>query len=337
MYPDGDINELLARFRGKSVLVIGDLILDHYIRGKVGRISPEAPVPVVTAGPECLDRFHPGGAANVARNIISLGGRATLLGLTGDDSNGKVLKNLLRENSIDCTGLIIDQGRPTTTKTRIMAKHQQIIRIDRENSAQAPPAIAEIVLEKADTLMKSTDVVIFEDYDKGCIFPSLIEHVVSTAENLGVETAVDPKFRNFACYKNCSLIKPNLIEASRFLNREIDTDSKKDILTAAEAIRNQLSATAILLTLGEKGSVLVSRDEEPGFFDSVAHHVYDVSGAGDTVISVLALGLASGIGLIDSAKLANFAAAAVCAEPGVYAVTAEDVTREAGFYLERKE
>jgi rfaE bifunctional protein kinase chain/domain len=317
----------LAAFEGRPVLVIGDLILDHYLEGSIERISPEAPVPVVSLRPDG-ERSRPGGAANVAMNVCSLGGRPCVAGLTGSDPDGRLLIDLMSSSGIDVSGVLEDSSRPTTSKTRIMARHQQVLRIDRESVLPADGAVTRALCRAALELLDSVEAVIFEDYDKGAIDSELISALIPECRRRRIPVAVDPKFRNFLSYSGCTVIKPNRAEASRVSGMEIATP--EDAAAAGGALLERLGATAVLVTLGEQGSVLVEAGKKPVFQPTVARRVFDVSGAGDTVIAVMALGMASGLSFEKAAGLASYAAAAVCAEPGVYAVTPGDILKELG-------
>lgn len=320
-----DASASVGALAGRRVLVVGDLILDHYLEGIVERVSPEAPVPVVTLAGNG-ERSLPGGAANVAMNIRSLGSLPVSAGLVGDDEHGRLLVSLLAAAGADVSCVLTDPGRPTTTKTRIMARHQQILRIDREISDHAAQEVAAELERSVLGALDRVDAVIFEDYDKGCIHPGLVAAVISSAARRGIPVTVDPKFRNFRAYRGCSLLKPNRSEASRFAGMEIgDAEQASE---AAAKILSETDSGAVLLTLGEQGSVLVEKGGAPVLIPTAARRVFDVSGAGDTVISVMALAISAGMPLRLAASLANYAAAAVCAEPGVYAVKPADILRE---------
>lgn len=334
MLPEGDIRVLVDGFAGRRVLVIGDLILDHYVVGDVERMSPEAPVPVVVAGSEDLDGYELGGSSNVARNVASLGGTPLVVGLVGGDSGAERVRQLLESRGFSSSHVLTDSSRPTTVKTRVIASHrrQQIVRVDRELVNYASAEIEKRLIEAVDALLPEADIVVFEDYDKGTITPGLIRHV---ADRASVRVCCDPKFRNFRYYRGIYMLKPNRVEAERYLGRLLRARSLEDAYGAAEEIRKGQEAAAVLLTLGEYGSVLCTESAECSHFPSVAHHVFDVSGAGDTVIATAALAIASGLELEDVARVANFAAAAACAEPGVYAVKPADVVREAESFRRR--
>jgi rfaE bifunctional protein kinase chain/domain len=327
--PFFDPDPVLDGFPGRRLLVVGDLMLDRYLDGRVDRISPEAPVPVVSVSSEG-ERTMPGGAANVAMNIRSLGGSATLVGLVGDDTDGDVLKSLLSGSGLSCEGVVTDRSRPTTTKTRIMCRSHQILRVDREvcDPAVAPASglLRSFILDS----IGSVDAVVFQDYDKGVMDGALIREVTRAALAAGMPVAVDPKFRNFYCYEGCSLFKPNRPETARILGREIP-DTASAMAAAAELVE-RLGAGAVMVTLGEEGSVTALRGGGGFHRPTFARRIFDVSGAGDAVISVMSLCLASGVDLETAATISNHAAAAVCARPGVHAVTPGDIRKECREY-----
>lgn len=321
--------ELLA-FRGARVLVLGDLVLDHYLEGRVDRISPEAPVPVVTLD-NGGERYAPGGAANVALNVLSLGGSPVIAGVVGEDPDGRLLKGLLREGGVDVSCVFADPSRPTTRKTRVISRGHQLIRIDREFTS--PRRVTGESQENSAILgaLGGVKAVIFEDYDKGFLGDFNIPRIAGAARELGIPVLADPKFRNFMLYKGVSLIKPNIREASNVLGRELEDCSPDQARKACEDILQLLGSDAVLLTLGAGGSILcVQGGGSPLVQSTAARHVFDVSGAGDAVIAVMGLAYATGVSPVRAAVMANYAAAAVCAEPGVYAVKPDDILREAG-------
>jgi len=320
-----NIGNILNGFKGKRVLVVGDLILDRYLEGRVERISPEAPVPVVSLE-NGRGRLVPGGAANVARNVFSLGGIPVVAGVGGDDAEGGMLKDLLRDEGIDTTALVTDSDRPTTTKTRVMSGGHQLIRLDREVTSPVSERVRKDILAGMATVMDSIDVVILEDYNKGVLVPELIAETITLAREKDVPVIVDPKFTNFFAYRGCSLFKPNRLETSRALGMDIQTP--EDAAVAGESLLDRLNASAVLITLGSRGSLLCRKGMEPFHVKAATIHVYDVSGAGDTVAAVMALAMAAGVPLEEGVRIAVLAAAATCGEPGVYAVRPEDVVRE---------
>lgn len=268
----------------------------------------------------------PGGAANVAMNIRSLGGDACLAGAVGCDQDGELLVRALSDAGISCAGVVEDGGRPTTTKTRVMSGGHQILRVDRENCDPLAPPAGETLRRFVLDGLGDFDAVVFQDYDKGVIGAGLISEVMRAAASRGMPVAVDPKFRNFLLYSGCTLFKPNRHETARALGRDLP-DPGSAMEAAAELVR-RLGAAAVMITLGEQGSV-TSLAGGGGFHKpTFARRIFDVSGAGDAVISVMSLCLAAGVDLEAAATISNHAAAAVCARPGVHAVTPEDIRDE---------
>ncbi len=334
MIPDNNIENILECLRGKRVLVTGDLILDHYLEGKVDRISPEAPVPIVSLE-DTGEKWVPGGAANVARNISSLGGIPLMAGTAGDDTEGRLLVNLLEKEGIDTDAVILDPDRPTTSKTRIMSGGHQLIRIDREVTEPISEDLCNRIFSRIKRIIGELDSIILEDYNKGVLVPDLISGILTHSRKNNVPVAVDPKFMNFFEFQGCSLFKPNKLETSRGLGIQIN--SVEDAIEAGYLLIDRLSADSVLITLGGDGSVLCRKDAEPFYRPAAARHVFDVSGAGDTVIAVMALSLAAGLPLDDGVRISSFAAAATCSEPGVYAVSPADIIREVKRYSRSKD
>lgn len=334
MIPKHNIENILDRLRGKRVLVTGDLILDHYLEGTVDRISPEAPVPIVSLE-RTGEKWVPGGAANVARNIYSLGGIPLMAGTAGDDSEGRLLVELLEKEGIDTDAVILDSSRPTTSKTRIMSGGHQLIRLDREVTEPVSEIIQNSIFSRIEGIISKLDAVVLEDYNKGVLTPGLISGILAVSRGENVPVTVDPKFMNFFEFRGCTLFKPNRLETSRALGMEIKTVD--DAIEAGDRLLEKLSAGSVLITLGGDGSVLCRKDIEPFYRPVAARDVFDVSGAGDTVIAVMALSLAAGLSLDDGVRISSFAAAATCSEPGVYAVKPSDIIKEVQRYSRRKD
>lgn len=327
MIPEREASSILESFRGKRILVAGDLVLDHYLEGAVSRISPEAPVPVVSLGRDS-ERWIPGGAANVALNVLSLGGVPVLAGAVGGDSQGEKLLYLLDHAGVDTSSVVVDNERPTSVKTRIMGRNQQLMRVDRETTADLSPELESCLLRSVEDRLPDIASVVLEDYNKGVLTGTVIRRIIANASEGGIPVFVDPKSRNFWEYRGCTLFKPNRHEAAAALGRTIEDADQA--AAAGASIMERLSPGAVLLTLGSMGSVLVQ--DVPGsvrHIPAVSRHVFDVSGAGDSVIAVMGLSGAVGLDVYQAATLANLAAAAVCAEPGVYAVKPGDIIREA--------
>ncbi len=327
MIPEREASSILESFRGKRILVAGDLVLDHYLEGAVSRISPEAPVPVVSLGKDS-ERWIPGGAANVALNVLSLGGIPVLAGAVGGDPQGEKLLALLAEAGVDTSAVVVDNERPTSVKTRIMGRNQQLMRVDRETTADLPPELESSLLRSVEARLPDIASIVLEDYNKGVLTGTVIRGLTGMASGGGIPVFVDPKSRNFWEYRGCTLFKPNRHEAAAALGTTVDDTDQA--AAAGASIMERLSSGAVLITLGSMGSVLVQGI--PGsirHIPAVSRHVFDVSGAGDSVIAVMGLSGAIGLDMYQAATLANLAAAAVCAEPGVYAVKPGDIIREA--------
>lgn len=308
--------KLLADFPGRRVLIVGDVMLDEYIWGEVRRISPEAPVPVV----DCMGRSYvPGGAGNTAANVASLGGEALLAGVVGDDHSATVLADILRQRDVDLGGLIVDPERPTTTKTRIVAHHQQMVRVDSERRAALPAALQEKLLGWVEKQIGRADACILSDYAKGVISDRVAEGIIAVARRAGKPVVVDPKGADGSKYRGATLVKPNLHETERLLNREIH--GEKALLAAGRELADVLDGAALLITRGPEGMSLFRKGHEPVHIASVAQDVFDVTGAGDTVVSALAMALAAGLAAEQAAHLANRAAGIVVGKVGTTALT----------------
>lgn len=330
MMSESDLKQLFEHFRHLHVLVIGDIMLDRYISGKVERISPEAPVPVVSVnGHE--DRL--GGAANVALNIRAMGARTTLASVIGHDSTGDAFLRKMEDEQLDQQG-ILRVERLSTLKMRIMGNKHQLLRVDEEDDSPLNQASAIAFREHLTSLMKKErfDVIIFEDYDKGLIDTSLIETVVNLATSSGTPVAVDPKKRNFSAYKNVTLFKPNLKEIREGLKTEADPSDKNSIQLAEQALRKLLNHSISLITLSEHGA-FAAGTAESFFLPAHVRTISDVSGAGDTVISIAALCLAAGTDLATLAFLSNLAGGQVCEKPGVVPVDRVQLFEEARRFI----
>ena len=315
-----DYKKIIRGFKDKNILVIGDIILDHYIWGRVSRISPEAPVPVVEVTRES---FLLGGAANVANNIVSLGGRASVIGINGQDIAGEALMNILRDKGVNCDG-IFTENRPTTVKTRVIAHNQQVVRFDREDKKYVDGKILKGILGYINSVLFHYDAVIVSDYQKGMISEELISDIVKKAKPKEMFIAVDRKVGHFDFYKGVSLITPNVMEASSGSNIEIRDD--KTLLKAGRSLLKKLSCKAVLITRGEQGMSLFEKNKVT-HIPTVARKVYDVTGAGDTVISAFTLASASGANMEEAAVIANHAAGLVVAEVGTAVATPEQLLK----------
>lgn len=319
---DARLEEILARSDGVNVTVVGDVMLDVYLAGAVTRISPEAPVPVVRVTEE---RFAIGGAANVAANVAALGASCQLVGCVGADAAGLQIRAALDEpaGGAICARLVEHARRPTTTKTRVMARHQQVVRFDRESEEDLDPGSVEELLENIRDAVASADVLILEDYNKGVLSLPVIRGALAAAEAAGVPTVVDPKFRHFFDYRGATVFKPNALELSAALGTHaLHTED-----AWLEEARQRLGCTHLLLTLGEEGMALRSAGEPTLRIPAEAREVFDVSGAGDTVVACLAVALGAGATMEEAATLANTAAGIGVGKPGVAVVSPDELRR----------
>ena len=292
------LNELKKSFDGKRIAVVGDMMLDGYFWGDVKRISPEAPVPVLEVEDEF---FRFGGAANVAYNILTLGGIPVPVGVIGNDTYGSIFSSLIKEKNIEDEGIIIDTERPTTTKTRVIANNQHVVRIDKESKAYINKKIEQKILSYLESILDKLDGIILQDYNKGILTPSLISKIISLANKKNILITVDPKFDNFFEYKNVTVFKPNRKETETVLGIRIKTD--KDISSAGRNLLNKLNSKYVLLTLGEEGIAVFEKGDKEKRMPTKARKVADVSGAGDTVISTLTIGLAAGADIYEACFL----------------------------------
>ena len=314
------LRELLGKFSGKRVAVVGDLMLDRYYWGSVHRVSPEAPVPVVEVDTESV-RF--GGAANVANNIQALGGRAFLIGLVGDDHPGEMFKKMLSDQGLDTGGIVIDAERPTTIKTRVIAAGQHVVRIDNESKRDCPGLLRTRLIDAVRSNIRSLDGIIIEDYNKGVVTRDLIREVIAAANEHGKPVTVDPKYNNFFEYKNVTVFKPNRREVEEALGGKLTT--VVEVERAGKSLLASLNAGNVLLTRGEEGMSLFQSDGTITHFPTTAGEVQDVSGAGDTVISTLTMALVAGGGITESCILANCAGGVVVGAVGIVPILPEQL------------
>lgn len=306
------LNRLKENFKGKRIAVIGDMMLDQYFWGDVKRISPEAPVPVVEVDDE-FARF--GGAANVALNILKLGGTPLPIGIIGNDGDGKIFKSLMTQAGINNSGIIVAKKRPTTSKLRVIAGKQHVVRIDKENKEYIEKEVENKIINFLRKNINSLDGIILEDYNKGVLTKKVISAAIELANSKNKIITVDPKFENFFEYKNVTVFKPNKNEAQDAFGIRINTE--KDLLNVGQKLVESLNPKYALLTLGEKGICLFEKNKEMKSVPTKARKVSDVSGAGDTVISTLTMALAAGANIYEAAYLANYAGGLVCEEVGI--------------------
>jgi rfaE bifunctional protein kinase chain/domain len=322
-----DIRQLVNGFSRLRVLIIGDVMVDSYMWGRVERISPEAPVPIVTVDKK---ETRPGGAANVALNIRSLGAVPLLCSVTGNDEPGKQFSKMITGLKMDTSFLVSDSKRSTTVKTRIIGNNHQMLRVDEEQENSISDKTSATLLSKIISVLKAkkADVVIFEDYDKGVITLEIIEETVSAATRSSIPVVVDPKKKNFLNYRNVTVMKPNLKELREGMKIDIDKENIADIKKAAAKLKQSQKIDTVMVTLSEKG-IFVSDSSIQEIVPARVHNVADVSGAGDTVISIAALCTALEIPLVSMARLANLAGGQVIEKTGVVPVNLPQLIAEA--------
>lgn len=310
----------VSNFTDKKILVIGDLILDEFVWGRVSRISPEAPVPVVWVKNES---FMPGGASNVANNINALGGKAYMVGVVGNDERAGILKGELERRGVNVDGILRDAERPTILKTRVIAHQQQIVRIDREKVDPIKDSVMKKIIGFVKDSIDEMDAVIVEDYGKGLITPKLLDKIVPLAKKKNKIITVDPKEEHFLYYKGVTVLTPNNAEASRAAGFAIK--DKTTLKKAGFELLKKLKAKIILITLGEDGMMVFEQGKPPKKIETIAQEVFDVSGAGDTVASSYTLSLIAGASPIQAAHIANCAAGIVVGKVGIAVVTQDEV------------
>ena len=307
-----------------GVLVVGDLMLDEYVTGAVERISPEAPVPVVTVK---AVEHRLGGAANVTNNVRALAAKAFLAGIVGDDGHGRMLRERIEAGGIDASAVVVDPTRPTSVKTRVVAQKQQIVRYDRESAAALPEPIAKTLLERVRALLPQVALVVLSDYAKGVLGEETIGRLVDAARSAGKPVLVDPKTRNFPFYARATLVTPNFKEAreAASLIAGIHVETHADLERAAGPLLEKLSIESLVVTKGEEGMYVFRAGEAPLHIPTAAREVYDVSGAGDTVVAALGVALAAGAPLPEAAMIANHAAGIVVGKFGTATATADEL------------
>ena len=318
--------DLFDKFNGLRILVIGDVMLDAYVMGKVNRISPEAPVPIVSLENEDA---RIGGAGNVALNLLALGAKPIICGVIGEDSSGDKLLNLFEKNGISTDGLVKSIARKTTVKTRVISSKQQLLRIDSESTF---PLLESEGIKLNDTIQniinQGVDGIIFEDYNKGVLTDSVIQNTIKIAKEKDIPTAVDPKKENFLSYKGVSLFKPNLKELKEGLNLNFDFNSNKDLFEKGiEVLEEKLQNEISFITLSEYG-VFIKNQTEKYYVPAHMRSISDVSGAGDTVIAVATLCLISGASTKQIAEISNLAGGLVCEKSGVVSISKNDLLKE---------
>ncbi len=319
------MKDVIEKFLGLKVLVIGDVMVDAYLLGKVERISPEAPVPVVAVEKK---EYRLGGAANVALNLASLGAKPILCSVIGEDIEGNEFLQLLERSNLNPSGIVRSKDRLTTTKTRVIAQQTQMLRVDHEVTEPITEYETYVLTQRIlNDLLPAVDVVLFEDYDKGVITQSLIEQIVTAAHKHGKKVVVDPKKRNFNFYRGVDLFKPNLKELKEGFNKEVDPANQSGFETMILDLMQAMELKNIMVTMSERGVMICDGKT----FDYIPAHyrkIADVSGAGDTVMSVAALCYAIGLDNKQTAALSNLAGGLVCEEVGVVPINKERLIEE---------
>ncbi|GAA4303250.1 bifunctional ADP-heptose synthase [Nibribacter koreensis] len=326
MSDNSTLTSIFERFRQLQVLVVGDVMIDAYLWGKSSRLSPEAPVPIVN---RLKVEQRLGGAANVALNVQSLGATPLLCSVVGDDQEGAALVRLLLEQNQTDAGIVLSPERPTTVKQRIISGGQQLLRIDSEVETDLTPSEHQHLVERFAKLLDKADVVIFEDYDKGVLSTEVIQELLALAKAKGVPTVVDPKKKNFLSYTGCTLFKPNLKELKEGLKVDFTDSHHEAFEDAVDQLQERMSVENVLVTLSERGVFCQNSQGEHTYLDAYIRSISDVSGAGDTVVSIAALCMALGLPLPALAELANLGGGLVCEHVGVVPIDAEQLLLEA--------
>jgi D-beta-D-heptose 7-phosphate kinase/D-beta-D-heptose 1-phosphate adenosyltransferase len=316
------LRKIVDRFPRGTILVVGDVMMDRFVWGKVSRISPEAPVPVVVVDHE---DFRLGGAANVVNNIDGLGGTGVLCGVVGDDEMGQRIMNELVEKKIETHGIFIEKGRQTTVKTRIFANQQQVVRIDRERTDHLKSSTFRNLSEFLTGKMEDSDGIILSDYGKGVLTQKLIRALIRRATESKKFVMVDPKSKDYSTYRGVTVITPNTKEASEASG--ISITDELSLEKAGNKLLKKLRCDALVITRGEEGMTIFEPNQKPFSVGTVAKEVYDVTGAGDTVIGAIALALSIGAKIKTAAELANYAAGIVVGKMGTATVTREELIR----------
>ncbi len=320
-YNARQVAKFIKKMQQQHILVIGDIMLDQFIWGKVSRISPEAPVPVVQVTNESA---YPGGAANVARNLVQFGIQSTMCGIIGQDINGKKLLGNLKTSGIATDGIAAVQDYETIVKTRIIAKHQQVVRVDRESSYQIPQEQLNNLIKKIEKIIPTVSAIIIEDYGKGFITQDFVDSVIKIAADNKKIITIDPNPQNPLIWEGVTLVKPNRSEAYAAAGVPLD-ESRDTLLKVGDILLEKWKTNLLLVTLGEEGLILFQAGYPPFHTPTKAIEVYDVSGAGDTVIAFFTSALAAGLNSYEAAQLANHAAGVVVGKVGTATLTIEEL------------
>jgi rfaE bifunctional protein kinase chain/domain len=326
MFESKEFESLFDRFSNQKVLIIGDVMIDTYLWGNIGRVSPEAPVPIVSG---VIEENRLGGAANVALNVKAMGAVPILCSVIGDDDRGKLFLELMGEQFLSDIGLVVDNHRVTTQKTRIISGNQHLLRVDEEMDIFLNKRVQEQFLELLSSLLESggIDAIIMQDYDKGVLTPRVISEVIAASERVAVPVLVDPKFRSFDLYRKVKLFKPNFKELTRGLDLDVKNSDIDKLAEAVKIFQSKQSIETFMVTLSEQG-VLASQDGELVHIPAMKREITDVSGAGDTVIAVAALCLVAGLPTAELAAISNLAGGQVCEKAGVIPVNLERLKEE---------
>lgn len=331
---ENTLSQAFTSFNNQVILIIGDVMIDSYMWGNVDRISPEAPVPIIAVN-ERENRL--GGAANVGLNVRALGAKAVMCAMIGDDEGGAIFKSLLSKRKMTSDGILISKERKTTIKTRIISDNQHLLRVDEELTKPLCGELEQKFIQHIDNLFEkyTFDSIIFEDYDKGNITPAIIQFVVDKANKLNIPTLVDPKKRNFVGYKGVTLFKPNFKEICEGLKIDIKKGDFAMLSNATHSLLKLLKAKHIMVTLSERG-VFVTENGSYHQMPAQIRDIADVSGAGDTVISVAACCLAANLSIMQVAAISNIAGGLVCEKVGVVPVVKESLLAESINYFNQK-
>lgn len=321
--------QIVAGFAAKRILVIGDLILDEFVWGRVSRISPEAPVPVVEVDRET---YYPGGAANVARNLREFTPHVSIMGLVGEDAPAEHLKKLLTEEGIDLTAVQQDAAFQTIVKTRIIARQQQLVRVDRERKSRLSPTQMERALQQIEAMLPALDAIIIEDYAKGLVQQEFADRITALARRAGKLVAVDPNPHNVLTWRNISVMKPNRPEAFAAAGKPLvepaePIERDPHLLEVGDILLNKWDSENLLITLGEHGMLLFQRGHAPYHTPTRAQEVFDVSGAGDTAIALFTLALTAGASSPEAAEISNHASGIVVGKLGTATVSPAELDR----------
>ncbi|MBN1688206.1 MAG: D-glycero-beta-D-manno-heptose-7-phosphate kinase [Candidatus Omnitrophica bacterium] len=316
------LQDLLDSFQKVRVLVVGDFILDQFIWGSVDRISPEAPVPVVHVQRES---YMPGGSLNVGNNIRALHGIVYPCGVVGRDREGRMLVRLIRREKIETTGIVYATDRPTCVKTRVIAHSQQVVRFDREKTHDLAPELKRKIFQFVQKSISSVDVVLIEDYGKGVIQPRLLKQIIDLSQKHRKPVLVDPKEKHFSYYAGATVITPNRKEAFQAYSNDRGEDKNISVEDVGKDLMKRLNLKAVLITLGEDGMALFEKGKSMVTIPTAAREVYDVSGAGDTVIAVLSMAMAAGASMKEASIIANLAAGIVVGKLGTAVVTFKEL------------